>query len=283
MNPQRTLQFEHARPDEVLAAREQAGVLWLPVGPLEWHGPHLPFGVDPLNAQAAALACAQKMGGLVLPTLFCGTERERPSKMLADLGLDPDALIVGMDFPAHSLPSGYFPEEEFALQVRGWIERAVAWGVPILVIVNGHGALNHNATLDRLVQTYRSPSTPIDVLAFLALVAGSEGSLNIGHASADETSLMMMDYPDDVALELLPAKDEPLKSAQFGIVDDLTFRGEPTSSFTLRREDDPRWESTAERGQEVRARTVEYICERVRQFRKDPSAQRSNLTHTILS
>src|SRR5688500_7940405 len=125
MSEQRRLQFAHARPEEVIAARTQSGILWLPVGPLEWHGPHLPFGVDPLNAEAAALACAQKMGGLVLPTLFCGTERERPIKMLTDLGLDAGAHIVGMDFPAHSLPSGYFPEEEFALQVRGWIERSI--------------------------------------------------------------------------------------------------------------------------------------------------------------
>ena len=78
MTQPHTLQFAHARPDEILAAREVCGILWLPVGQLEWHGPHLPFGVDPLNAESTALACAREMGGLVLPTLFCGTERERP-------------------------------------------------------------------------------------------------------------------------------------------------------------------------------------------------------------
>jgi len=278
MNQQRTPLFAHARPDEVLAARDNPGVLWLPVGPLEWHGPHLPFGVDALNAEATAIGCASAMGGLVLPTLYCGTERERPSQMLADLGLDPQAYIEGMDFPNHSLKSGYFPEEEFALQVRGWIERAIAWQFPTLVIVNGHGALNHNATLERLVQAHRSDSSKINVLAFLALVAGSEGSLNIGHASADETSLMMLDYPTDVALDLLPPREQPLKSADFGIVDDLTFRGQPLPDHTLRPEDDPRLQSNLERGQSVRTRTIEFICRRVQDFNIDSSAPRTNLT-----
>jgi len=278
---QRTFFFAHARPDEVLAAREKSGLLWLPVGPLEWHGPHLPFGVDALNAESTALACARKLGGLILPTLFCGTERERSSNMLADLELDPTAHIVGMDFPAHSLPSGYFPEEEFGLQVRGWIERAAEWRFSLLVIVNGHGAVNHNATLDRLVQAHRAGNSAIPVLAFLALVAESSGRLNIGHASADETSLMQIDHPNDVALELLPPKEIRLKSANFGIVDDLTFRGHPLSDHTLRDEDDPRLHSNAGRGQAVRAETVAYICGKVHEFLLDPTAPRANLSHTI--
>ena len=271
--------FAHARPDEVLAARAETGVLWLPLGPLEWHGPHLPFGVDALNAQTTALVCAQKIGGLVLPTLYCGTERERSAPMLRDLGLDETAHIVGMDFPLHSLKSGYFPEEEFALQVRGWIERAIEWEFATLVIVNGHGAQNHNATLERLVQAYRPKNTPIDVLAFLALVSEPGGGLNIGHASADETSLMMNDFPEDVSLDALPPS-APLRSADFGIVDDATFRGEPTPDFTLRQEDDPRFHADSARGQRVRARTVDYICKCVSAFLENRQSPRSNLAPT---
>lgn len=281
MNHQRSLFFAHSRPDEVLSVREKSGILWLPVGPLEWHGPHLPFGVDAFNAESTALACAGEMGGLVLPTLFCGTERERSAGMLGDLGLDQKAHIVGMDFPAHSLRSGYFPEEEFALQVRGWIARAREWEFPILVIVNGHGAVNHNATLERLVQAHRAADSAIHVLAFLALVAGSGGDLNIGHASADETSLMQLDHPEDVNLGVLPPEEVRLQSADFGIVDDLTFRGEPLPDRTLRDEDDPRRNSSVDRGRAVRERTVAYICERVREFLLDPTAPRTNLSHAI--
>lgn len=276
MNASRTSLFAHARPDEILAARDEPGILWLPVGPLEWHGPHLPFGVDPLNAEATALACAARMGGLVLPTLYCGTERERSAGMLADLGIDSNAHVVGMDFPAHSLRSGYFPEEEFALQVRGWIDRAIDWRFSTLVIVNGHGAANHNATLHRLVQANRQEDSAVAILAFLALVADKAGDLNIGHASADETALMMVDYPEDVAIENLPACG-PLFSAQFGIVDDQTFRGDPAPGFTLRSEDDPRFYSNCDRGRRVRGRTVDFICSRLSAFLTDPAAPRTNL------
>lgn len=274
------LLFAHARPDEILAARENCGVLWLPVGPLEWHGPHLPMGVDALNAEATAVACARRLGGLVLPTLYCGTERERGPRMLRDLGIEPSAYIVGMDFPGHSLPSGYFPEEEFALQVRGWTERAAQWKFPVLVIVNGHGAQNHNAVLERLVQSHRSGESPIDVLAFLALVAEPGGALNVGHASADETSLMLLDHPQDVALDMLPNYGA-LKSAEFGIVDDATFRGQPTPDYTLREEDDPRYQAHEARGQAVRSRTVNYICECVGQFLEDKTSVRTNLSVTL--
>jgi creatinine amidohydrolase/Fe(II)-dependent formamide hydrolase-like protein len=198
--------------------------------------------------------------------------------LLRHLGLDPKAHVVGMDFPGNSLKSGYFPEEEFALQLRGWIERARSWGFATLVLVNGHGAQNHNATIERLVQAYRPPETAIDVLGFLALTTGHVGSLNIGHATADETSLMLFDHPGDVALDLLPPSDQPLKSADFAVVDDLTFRGQPTPSHTLRREDDPRTEADAERGRAVREQTVTFICESLAAFLRDRDhAIRTNL------
>ena len=83
-----------------------------------------------------------------------------------------------------------------------------------------------------------------------------------------------------VALDLLPPKKVRLKSASFGIVDDLTFRGQPLSDHTLRDEDDPRLHSSAGRGQAVRAETVAYICARVHEFLLDPAAPRTNLSHT---
>ena len=61
----RTVQFELMRPGEFLEERERFSVAYLPVGPLEWHGPHMPFGTDPLNAQAVARGVAERIGGVV--------------------------------------------------------------------------------------------------------------------------------------------------------------------------------------------------------------------------
>ena len=39
----RTVQLERMRPGEILAERARCPIVYLPLGPLEWHGP----GTDP--------------------------------------------------------------------------------------------------------------------------------------------------------------------------------------------------------------------------------------------
>src|SRR5688572_15923403 len=114
----RTIRFELLRPAEIVAERERFPVVFQPVGPLEWHGPHLPFGVDPLHAQEVAIRTAQLMGGVVMPTLFWGAERERTPQGLKDLGFDGDEWIIGMDHPVNSVKSLYSMEDIFALVIR---------------------------------------------------------------------------------------------------------------------------------------------------------------------
>jgi hypothetical protein len=41
-------EVQYLRPDQVVASRDANGIIFLPLAPLEWHGPHLPLGVDPL-------------------------------------------------------------------------------------------------------------------------------------------------------------------------------------------------------------------------------------------
>jgi creatinine amidohydrolase len=82
----RTHQVELLRPSEIIQAVKEASVAYLPVGPLEWHGPHYIVGTDPLNAQNIAYEAAEITGGLIFPTLFFGTERERSTSDLRAIG-----------------------------------------------------------------------------------------------------------------------------------------------------------------------------------------------------
>ena len=50
----RTVQMEYLRPDEIQAERVRRSIVYLPVGPLEWHGPAMPYGTAPLVAQELA-------------------------------------------------------------------------------------------------------------------------------------------------------------------------------------------------------------------------------------
>jgi creatinine amidohydrolase len=121
----RTVRFELLRPDEILAERQRFPVVYQPIGPLEWHGPHMPYGMDPLHAETEARRVAEMIGGVVMPTLYWGTERERDSNTLRDLGFNGDEWIVGMDFPRHSMRSLYTQEDVFGIVVRARLDQLV--------------------------------------------------------------------------------------------------------------------------------------------------------------
>src|SRR5437762_3298936 len=136
----RTVRFELLRPGEIVAERERFSVVFQPIGPLEWHGPHLPFGVDPLHAQEVATRTAQEVGGVVMPTLYWGSERERPAEGLKALGFKGDEWIIGMDHPKHMMKSLYSMEDIFGMVVRERINLLVDQDYELIVIVNGHAA-----------------------------------------------------------------------------------------------------------------------------------------------
>jgi creatinine amidohydrolase len=246
----RTVRFELLRPAEIITERERFPVVFQPLGPLEWHGPHLPFGVDALHAETVAIRTAQAMGGVVMPTLYWGAERERTPESLKALGFKGDEWIVGMDFPANSMKSLYTMEDVFALVMRARLDLLVAQGYKLIVIINGHGAANHIATLERLAKEY-SARGPARVLFTIAFDARVDGTYSIGHADALETSLMMATHPETVDLDSLPVLPAPLRNIDWGIVDGETFAGDPTPDYTLRPEADPRRNSSPEQGEEA--------------------------------
>ena len=55
---EREVRYEMLRPAQLRAEMDRAPLVFLPVAPLEYHGPHLPLGMDPINAAQCALeAC----------------------------------------------------------------------------------------------------------------------------------------------------------------------------------------------------------------------------------
>jgi creatinine amidohydrolase len=256
----RTVQFELLRPGEILAERARRPLVYVPVGPLEWHSVHLPFGVDVLIAQEVARRAAVRTGGVVLPTFFLGTERERSPEMLEDLGFDGGEYIVGMDFPANTLKSLYVREEYLALLLRELLDRLIGLEYRLIVFVNGHGAANQLGTLERL-STELSATSPARVV--LTNAWSGEALPQAAHAGASETAVIMALYPDSVDLTQLPKLPEPLRSRDWAIVDGETFAGRPTPDFTLRPAADPRLEATPELGQRILTSAVDGVVEAV--------------------
>lgn len=249
MEASRKIEVQLMRPSEILRERERCPLVYLPLGPLEWHGPHLPLGVDPIHAQEVAVRLARKTGGVVLPTLYMGTERERSPQMLKNIGFKGDEWIVGMDFPGNSMKSLYFTEEVFAICIRGWIDILVSQGYRLIVLLNGHGAENQVTVLDRLAAEY-SHAGPAKVLHLMPMPGFVKKKNSWAHAAADETSVLMAAHPESVDLNELPPRKKSLKNKKWAIIDDLTFRGQPTKDFTVRRGEDPRLNASVENGED---------------------------------
>jgi creatinine amidohydrolase len=260
-----TRQIALLRPDQILAEMTHSPLAYLPVGPLEWHGPHLPLGTDALNAENAARLAAEQTGGLVLPTCYFGTERERTPELLYWLGFGPGEWVVGMDFPANSLPSMYASEEVFALVIREQLRLAVQMGFRLIVVITGHAAENQIAVLDRLAAEF-SAAGPANVLVALPFTEDDEGVMAVGHASKVETSVMLALNPESVDLEALPSSPEPLKNTDWAVVDYQTFSGNPTPDRAVHTQDDPRL-ATAEIGRQTIEQAVSNIVAQVKTAR----------------
>jgi len=256
---EREVRFEMLRPGELNAEQKRSPLVFLPVAPLEYHGPHLPVGMDPINATQCALEACRRLGkGVVHPTLYWGTERERPDWMLESLGFKKDDWVVGMDFPTAIWKSHYQPEHLFGLVVAATLEMLIATGYKVIVMVNGHGAWNQLETLERLARHYSHATDALVVWKLAFTLDISEKNL-AGHADLFETSLMLY-YEKEVYggrklvdLATLPPRKVPIHYKDFSIVDGPGFSGKPSPDKVTAT--DPR-DATAEKGRQVFEETV---------------------------
>jgi len=179
--------------------------VFLPVGALEQHGPHLPLGTDALLATAIAAGAAAVVGGIVAPALSYGYKSQPKcgggQHFCGTTSLDA-ATLIG--------------------QVRDSIREFVRHGVERLVLVNGHYE-NQWFLIEGIDLGLRECGRPgVSVMrleywdfcteATLAAIfpQGFPG-FALEHAAVIETSLMLHLHPDLVRIELIP--DEP--AAQF--------------------------------------------------------------------
>ena len=254
-------------PGEVAAARERNGLVILPLAPVEWHGPHLAMGCDNLLAHAFARRLSRELECPYFPPLFVGTERQRKPEVLEALGFDREARIEGMDFPNHSVASAYFREEVFALVVRDALH--ILFGrmrFRRVLIVNGHGADNQKDVLDRLCHEFNGGAPEEKRVLWVypgfprSLLAGA-----IGHAAAEESSMLEACWPGCVDLSRLPAAGK-LRNVDYGVVDGETFDGSPTPDHTLREAHDPRYHTDVAWGAGQMEQAAQEVIEDVRQL-----------------
>lgn len=188
------MNWQHYR-DRVTQGRAP---VFLPVGALEQHGPHLPLGTDALLATAIAAETAAAVGGIVAPVFAYGYKSQPKcgggQHFCGTTSLDA-ATLIG--------------------QVRDTIREFVRHGVEKLVLVNGHyeNTWFMIEGIDLALRECKAP--PLVVLRLEYWDFCTEATLArifpdgfpgfaLEHAAVIETSMMLHLHPELVSIERIP-------------------------------------------------------------------------------
>jgi creatinine amidohydrolase len=175
--------------------------VFLPVGALEQHGPHLPLGTDALLASAIANGAADAVDGIVAPALSYGYKSQPKcgggQHFCGTTSLDA-ATLIG--------------------QVRDTIREFVRHGVERLVLVNGHYENQWFLIegIDLALRECHAPQLSVMRLEYwdfctaatlAAVFPNGFPGYALEHAAVIETSMMLRLHPELVRVDLIP--DEP--------------------------------------------------------------------------
>ena len=185
--------IEHLPWPEIAALREKnGGLLILPLGATEQHGPHLPVSMDTLLAEAVCHAASARIGVPVLPALRYTTSQGHTTKWPGTFSLRHETLISTVR------------------DIAAW---AHASGWKRLLLVNAHFGNDAPArvAIDQLRLSYLGKLQVGLVHAFkLNDAIWAEYTRDAAdHANQAETALMLHLYPELVRMDQIAAADDP--------------------------------------------------------------------------
>jgi creatinine amidohydrolase len=198
----REVRLERMLPGEVRDAIAVAPIAWLPLGAVEFHAEHLPFGTDGFSAQHVVERAARRAGGVVLPWSY--------------VTLGTLAMPWSFRFDA-ALVEGV---------LRQTMEQLIGEGARVVVVHTGHGPLDLNHLIKRIcaeVETSHGERSGVRAygLCYLELNAalgaglGTDWPVAVDHGSITETSWVMAMEPDLVDIQRLP--DDPEATGLYAI------------------------------------------------------------------
>jgi creatinine amidohydrolase len=181
--------YERLYGDELFARIREKPLAWLPLGILEHHGAHLPWGLDGLKAHAICLRLAARLGGVVLPANHfagihgdCqdGDDEQRFRECAATIG---DMLYSERLFRA-------FLQETF--------DGLANLGFRVIVAYTGHYPTVQREVLQRAARDFTA-TVAATVLPFWEPLACGGGD----HGGKWETSIYLALAPEEVRLEAI--------------------------------------------------------------------------------
>ena len=179
------VQTELLLPHEIEAALAVSSVVYLPLGSIEFHGAHLPVGLDGLTARGVCLRAAGRSGGVVMPTLFYGVGGGHTSYPWTIMAESSAALVA---------------------LLKQTLSRLDDFGVATAVLFSGHFADEQLALVDDVAHRWNSSARRLKVLGLA--VNRADARVAPDHAGVFETSLLLAMQPELVCLDQLPALRE---------------------------------------------------------------------------
>ncbi len=182
-------QYELLLPWQLRNAVANRPVAYIPLGTYEWHGEHLPVGLDSLTSHGICLLAAALDGGVVLPPHYYSVGGGHGHYPWTIIKSEPD---------------------EIEAQLKFTLQRLESFGLKFAVLFSGHFPDTQLQMIDRVAANWNARDGALK--AFATAVNRIEG-LDYGpdHAAIFETTLLAALRPDLVQLDRLKSlKDAPL-------------------------------------------------------------------------
>ncbi|MDR0293876.1 MAG: creatininase family protein [Oscillospiraceae bacterium] len=193
--------YQELRPEELIERVNTCPIAYLPLGTLEWHSFHLPFGVDMLVPLEIFKRIAARVGGVVLPPLFLGPDKEETRDGKTYYGMDVLAFEEG--HPQQLTGSAYHVSKELYIQILENIVKHLKRNGFAALIGHGHGP-SSNVLMEcreRFAEEYGMVITNLYEIGY---------EIQTDHAAVNETSLMMELYGGLVDLSRIPEGSPPV-------------------------------------------------------------------------
>lgn len=177
------VRWEYLTPPEFKKLAKEEQVCILPIGSLERHGEHMPYGTDAINAHNIACRAAEMEPCVVFPPYWFGQVHEA-------------ACFAG---------TVNFPMDLLLKMLETLLDQIAKNGFKKILILNGHGGNSH--FLDYFCMSQLDREVDYTLYTTFVFAGRHFANLNVweklggGHADEVETSMVMASAPGTVKME----------------------------------------------------------------------------------
>ena len=174
--------WEELSATELVETLKETSLVYVPIGTLEFHGPHLPLGTDSIHAHEFCLAAARQTGGVVMPTVYWSPHGHQ-------------------DWPGSVLVR----EETFRLLITDIFGLVAKQGVKLMVASTGHYPAKQEPAIRKIAEEVSRQFPKTRILVLGPWCHPTDPSAD--HGGNKETSLMLALRPNLVEMERLSGED----------------------------------------------------------------------------